>query len=232
MKSLRRQLKLPAATNPAAQLAASAGAPPPASAAAGKRRLSASEAAGVLAPLAGRHDSINALRGGAGGPGDVSAAGPATTGKGGEAAAADPDADRRRGSIMELIAAGLPSGGEVVSFPLTLDAWERRQAEACVDLAEDIDEELRSRLSAEVREGAVEGAPHRATPSDRLLTPPHRTCCQVHERLGKHVSLFLRGVEDLSGSPLAAMIRKLDMVITQARRNYTGAPLPARRSRA
>ena len=153
MKSLRRQLKLPAATNPAAQLAASAGAPPLASAAAGKRRLSASEAAGVLAPLAGRHDSINALRGGAGGPGDVSAAGPATTGKGGEAAAADPDADRRRGSIMELIAAGLPSGGEAVSFPLTLDAWERRQAEACVDLAEDIDEELRSRLSAEVGRG-------------------------------------------------------------------------------
>jgi len=177
MKSLRRQLKLPAATNPAAQLAASAGAPPPSSAAAGKRRLSASEAAGVLAPLAGRHDSINALRGGAGGPGDVSAAGPATTSKGGEAAAADPDADRRRGSIMELIAAGLPSGGEVVSFPLTLDAWERRQAEACVDLAEDIDEELRSRLSAEVGrggKGAIDGASHRATPSARLLPPPHR----------------------------------------------------------
>ncbi|RYE99863.1 MAG: hypothetical protein EOO41_00425, partial [Methanobacteriota archaeon] len=83
-----------------------------------------------------------------------------------------------------------------VVYPTSLDVWERRQAESCVDLAEDLDDELRQRF-----------------------------CMEIHDTVGAHMSMFIRSPEELLGSPLLPILYKTHLLLTQALRAITDASI-------
>jgi hypothetical protein len=184
LKSLRKKLKAPPSETARAPV------PSVSSASFTKGEASTAAAANILSAIANRRESTASYQSGSN---HIATArlgensGPAVSFEPRTTVQVLGVPDHRRGSVLELITATVsPDAGDEVKYPTTLELWEKQQAEACLDLAEDIDEELRQRLATE-----------------------------IHERLGKSVSLFMRTQQELDQSPVKPMLFKSHVVLTQ-----------------
>lgn len=87
--------------------------------------------------------------------------------------------------------AAAATGDTDASYPCTLEQWQRRHADACGELAEDISEELRTRLVGDLHESITRaGGPNSA-------------------------ALYARSAAELVGSPLRPMLVKVRLALGQ-----------------